>query len=131
MVQNLVDETYGKFKSVVADGRSKAKATNEEVRGLAENWAEYADGRILSGREAHSVGFVDELGSFKTAATRAEKLAGVTDANLVEYQPRVDFADLFSLWGQSESRAVKLDLGVEMPQLEAGRMYFISSTYLH
>jgi protease-4 len=131
MVQKLIDETYGKFKSVVADGRTKAKAANDEVRGLAENWAEYADGRILSGREAHAAGFVDELGSFKTAAARAEKLAGVEAANLVEYRQRVDFADLFSLWGQSEAHAVKLDLGVEMPQLEAGRMYFISSTYLH
>jgi protease-4 len=131
MVQNLIDETYGKFKSVVADGRTKAKAANEEVRGLTDNWADYADGRILSGREAHAAGFVDELGSFNTAAARAEKLAGVKDANLIEYRPRVDFADLFSLFGQSEARAVKLDLGVEMPQLEAGRMYFISSTYLH
>jgi protease-4 len=131
MVQKLIDETYGKFKSVVADGRTKAKAANEEVRGLTENWADYADGRILSGREAHAAGFVDELGSFKTAAARAEKLAGVEEANLVEYRQRVDFADLFSLWGQSEAHAVKLDLGVEMPQLEAGRMYFISSTYLH
>jgi protease IV len=131
MVQKLIDETYARFKAVVADGRTRAQAANADVRGLGDNWAEFADGRIFSGREAHAAGFVDELGNFPTAVARAQKLAGVAEANLIEYRQRSEFADLFSIWGQSEARTVKLDLGVEMPQLEAGRMYFISSTYLH
>jgi len=79
-----------------------------------------------------SVGLVDELGNFEDAVNRAEKIAGVTgNATLIEYRQRMDFADIFGLWGQSESRAVKLDLGIESPKLEAGRAYFLAPTYLH
>ena len=40
-------------------------------------------------------------------------------------------ADLFRLFGQTESKAVKVDLGVEMPKLQAGQLYFLSPTFLH
>ena len=133
MVQKLIDETYGKFKQVVAEGRKKARQENKEVRALAANWQEYADGRVLSGKEAKDIGLVDELGDFDDAVSRAEELAGVSGtATLIEYRQRLDFADIFGLWGQSESRAaVKVDLGIESPKIEAGRMYFMSPTYLH
>lgn len=134
MVQKLIDDTYAKFKQVVADGRKNAHQENKDVRALTPNWQEYADGRVLSGKEAKEIGLVDELGDFDDAVSRAEELGDVTGtATLVEYRQRVDFADLFSLWGQSESRAVevKVDLGFEAQKIEAGRMYFIAPTYLH
>src|SRR5580692_5576058 len=62
MVQALIDETYQKFKSVVADGRGIAHEKNKnEGRALAQNWADFADGRVLSGTQALKLGFVDEL----------------------------------------------------------------------
>ena len=64
-----------KFKSVVADGRKNASAANKDVRPLIKNWADYADGRILSGKEALEIGLVDQLGSFEDAVNRAEKIA--------------------------------------------------------
>lgn len=132
MVQKLIDDTYAKFKQVVATGRKKAHEDNKDVRALAPNWQEYADGRVLSGKEAREIGLVDELGDFEAAISRAEELAGVSGtATLIEYRQRIDFADLFGLWGKSESRAIKVDLGIEAPKIEAGRMYFISPTYLH
>jgi protease-4 len=132
MVQKFIDETYAKFKTVVAEGRKVARERNSNAQTLAKNWADYADGRILSGKDALSVGLVDELGNFEDAVNRAEKIAGVTgNATLIEYRQRLDFADIFGLWGQSESRAVKLDLGIESPKLEAGRAYFLAPTYLH
>lgn len=132
MVQKLIDETYGKFKQVVAEGRKKAREDNKDVRALAGDWQEYADGRVLSGKEAKDIGLVDELGDFNDAVSRAESLANISGAaTLIEYRQRVDFADLLGLWGKSESRAIKVELGVESPKIEAGRMYFISPTYLH
>ena len=74
---------------------------------------------------------MDELGNFDVAVKRAKKIAGVSRANLIEYQPRVDLADLFRLFGQSDAKAIKLDLGMNMPKLEAGRLYFLPPTYLH
>jgi protease-4 len=131
MVQRLVDEVYAKFKQVVAEGRrAAADARSGEGRALASNWTEFADGRVLSGREAYELGFVDELGSFETAVKRAQKLARVPRANLVEYRQRVDLSDLLGLFGQSEARTVKLELGLEPPKLEAGRLYFLPPTYV-
>ena len=52
-------------------------------------------------------------------------------ANLVEYQQRFDFSDFFRLFGQTESKAVKVDLGLEAPKLQAGQLYFLSPTFLH
>ena len=132
MVQALITQTYDKFKNVVEAGRKRASAKNKDKgRTLVEDWAEYADGRILSGTEAFKLGFVDELGTFDDAVKRTQNIAGIHNANLVEYQQRYDLSDLFRLFGQTESKAVKVDLGLEMPKLQAGHLYFLSPTYLH
>jgi protease-4 len=127
MVQSLIDETYQKFKGVVADGRAQAHAKNgKEGKPLANDWTDYADGRVLSGTQALNLGFVDELGDFDDAVSRAEKIAHIDDANLIEYRERYDISDLFSMFGQSSaSHDIKLDLGVEIPKLRADCMYFL------
>ena len=131
MVQNLIDETFGKFKSVVRKGRDAAYDSNNHTGSrLSGDWEDYADGRILSGTEAKRLGFVDELGDFETALSRARTIAGVSDADLVQYQPIFDLSNLFHLFGKSDAKAVKVDLGVDVPQLHAGYMYFLSPTYL-
>jgi protease IV len=132
MVQNLIDETYGRFKAVVADGRKAAHEKNKDKgRALAEDWVDYADGRILSGTEAYRLGFVDELGTFDDTVKRAKAIAGIGKANLIEYKQRYDFADFFRMFGQSESKAVKIDLGMDAPKLKAGQLYFLSTTFFH
>jgi len=130
LIQSLVNETFDKFKAIVAEGRAYAAKKNESdgARPLADNWQQYADGRILSGKEALKLGFVDELGNLDTAVVRARKLAKISDANVIEYQPVFDLSDLFSLFGQSgksEARTVKIDVGVDVPKLQLGRLYFL------
>jgi protease-4 len=127
MVQGLIDETYQKFKSVVADGRGLAHEKNKnEGRALAQNWANFADGRVLSGTQALKLGFVDELGDFDDAVDRAEKIAHIGNANLIEYRERYDISDFLSMFGQnSSSHDIKLDLGVDIPKLQANAMYFL------
>ena len=90
MVQKLIDETYGKFKQVVGDGRAAARDMNKDGRTLVKNWAEFADGRVFSGKEAKELGFVDELGGFDTAVKRAQKLAKIKgDASIIEYRQQI------------------------------------------
>src|SRR5438876_265727 len=102
MIQNMIDETYEKFKTVVAEGRGRSAKENQgEGRALAKNWVDYADGRVLTGKQAHELGFVDELGNFDTAIRRAKKLADIPDANSIRYQEPFDFSRLFGLLGQS------------------------------
>jgi len=127
MVQALINDTYQKFKGVVADGRNNAHDLNKkEGHPLADNWADYADGRVLSGKQALDLGLVDELGDFDDAVDRTEKIAGIDKANLIEYRERYDISNFLSMFGQSsEAHDIKLDLGVDLPKLQAGCMYFL------
>ena len=127
MVQALIDETYGKFKSVVRDGRAAAHDKNKtEGRPLADGWESLADGRVLSGKQALENGFVDQVGDFKDTVKRARQIATIGDANLVEYRERYDISDFLSMFGQSGSaHDIKLDLGLNIPKLREGCMYFL------
>ncbi|HLX96814.1 MAG TPA: signal peptide peptidase SppA [Verrucomicrobiae bacterium] len=134
MVQGLIDETYQKFKDVVAAGRGAAHDQNKkEGRPLALDWANYADGRVLSGTRAYDLGFVDEIGDFQDAVDRTQKIAGIIgNANLIEYRERYDFSNFLHLLGQTDlSHTVKLDLGVDLPKLQAGELYFLSPTFIN
>ena len=133
MVQGLIDETYLKFKTVVADGRKYAHEKNKtEGHVLVNNWTNYADGRVLSGSEAFKYGFVDELGDFDDAVKTTKKITGIARANLIEYRERYDISEFLRLFGQSgAAHDIKLDLGLEMPKLQAGQLYFLSPTFVN
>jgi protease-4 len=135
MVQELIDETYGRFKDVVARGRNRAHEANEdEGRALANDWMDYADGRVLSGTKAHELGLVDQLGNFQDAIAKAAELGNIADpkrANLIRYEQRYSFSDLFSIFGTSEARVLKVDIGMEAPKLQAGQLYFLSTSLMH
>jgi protease-4 len=134
MVQALIDETFNRFKAVVAKGRAEANKKNsgkDSGRKLDRNWEKYADGRVLSGTEALRLGFVDQNGNFEDAVDRAKNIAGISSANLVEFQQRFDFSDIFRMFGKSESRVMKIDWGVEAPKLQAGQLYFLAPTFAH
>jgi protease-4 len=127
MVQSLIDETFQKFKDVVRTGRADAHEKNKaEGKPLASDWADYADGRVLSGTQALTLGFVDQVGDFDDAVKRAQKITHIGDADLIEYRERYDLSDFLSMFGQSGSaHDIKLDLGLDIPKLRAGCMYFL------
>jgi protease IV len=134
MVQSLISEVYGDFKDVVEKGRKDARSHNKDCRELAANWSDYADGRVLSGTEAEKLGFVDKVGNFQDAVEAAKTLGGITgDANLVQYQERMDLSDLFHIFGESkaQTQTVKVDLGFDAPKLQEGHLYFLSPVLTH
>lgn len=132
MIQDMIDETYKKFISVVGEGRRRAGKKNNGVgRSLVENWEQYADGRVLTGRQAFELGFVDEQGSFATALARTKKLAKIGDANVVRYHEPLSLANFFGAFGKAQTRTLKVDLGMDFPKLQVGRLYFLSPTVLH
>jgi protease-4 len=133
MIQSLVDETFGQFKRVVSEGRQQASKRNngnkgDQGRKLVENWVDYADGRVFSGKTAYEYGFVDELGNFEAAIDRAKNLARISEANVIQYQQRFDLSHLFRLLGKSDAGKIKIDAGIDVPRLKAGHLYFISPT---
>ena len=128
MVQDLIIQTYRQFTNVVVVGRGAAHDINKkDGNALISNWADYADGRVLSGADALKYGFVDQLGDFDDAVKHAEELANKGQkANLVEYRERYDITDFLSMFGQSSKAPdIKLDLGVNFPKLQAGERYFL------
>jgi len=132
MLQALIDETFAKFKKVVQEGRKGATTFNKgHGRSLVSGWEEYADGRVLSGRQAYEHGFVDQLGDFETAVKKARELAGIPHSNLVRYQRFFDLSSLFRLFGKQENQSLKIDWGVELPKLQVGRLYFLPATLFH
>jgi protease-4 len=73
ILQRLLDDVHGQFVDVVAKTR---KLDRKKVEALA-------DGRIFSGREAKSLGLVDQLGNLQDAIERAANLAGIPGKPIV------------------------------------------------
>ena len=66
LLQNLVNKAYEQFVNVIAKARNLS----------AEKVKEFADGRIILGEQALSLGLVDQLGSLEQASQLALSLAG-------------------------------------------------------
>jgi protease-4 len=62
-----MDEIYQRFKTRVAAGRGQSSETIEEI----------ARGRVWTGRQALSLGLIDEIGDFEAAVRRAKELAEI------------------------------------------------------
>jgi protease-4 len=133
MVQALINETYDRFKQVVQTGRDRSYDANHQAgKALAKDWRDYADGRVLSGTQALKLGMVDSLGNFEDAVKQAIKLSKAeADANLIKYEQRYDLGDFLRAFGKTEAPVVKVDLGIDAPKLQTGRLYYLSPTFLH
>jgi protease-4 len=134
MVQDMIMETYQKFKSVVREGRADAASRNNgKGRSLAKNWEDFADGRILTGTNAYSLGFVDQLGTFQTAVETAKKITSISEARLIRYEVPFSLSRLLGMSAQAraDAKTIKVDLGMDLPKLQAGRMYFLSSAFAY
>jgi len=76
VLQNVVDEFYGRFLEVVAAGRPGLAA--DRVKALA-------DGRIYTGTQAVANGLADAEGDMKDAVALAKKVAGLKAVKVVMY----------------------------------------------
>jgi len=88
MMQGIVDESYNRFISIVADSR---KLNLDTVK-------TFADGRIFSGRQAKKLGLVDQIGDMDDTVVLAKQMAHISDATVVEYDPPFSFGSLLSLF---------------------------------
>jgi protease-4 len=67
LLRRWMDEIYQRFKARVAAGRGRSLEAIEEV----------ARGRVWTGRQALSLGLIDEVGDFEAAVRRAKELADI------------------------------------------------------
>ena len=80
----LVNEAYQGFVDVIVEGRGMERT--EVIR--------LADGRIYTGRQAQTLGLIDELGNLEDAIEGAKNLAGLSDALVVRYRAFNTLRDL-------------------------------------
>lgn len=84
LVGDLLDDVYDQFLEVISTQRG---IDLEEVR-------KFADGRLLTGRQAYELGLVDRLGDFRDAINLAGELAGIKGEPVI-IKPR---KKVISLW---------------------------------
>ena len=120
-VQGFVMSTYEKFLGIVA------KERNLPADGLRTT---IADGRILSGRDAHEHKLIDGLGQIEDAFRKAKELGNAPDAAMVKYGPPFNFGRIFRALSQAGNSKIEVSLPKQLvPQLESGRAYFLPSYY--
>lgn len=100
VIQQLVEQTYEIFVNRVAESRDMARDRVNEI----------ARGRVWSGRRAHELGLVDELGGLDVAVRGAAELAEVDDYR-VEYVERE--LSPFERWIMEMSTGVMAAAGLQ------------------
>lgn len=120
-VQGFVMSTYEKFLGIVAKERNLPA---DSLRNTV------ADGRILSGRDAHDNKLIDGLGQLEDAFQKAKELGNASQATVVKYGAPFTFGRFFRALGQAADSKIELTLPKHLlPQLESGRAYFLPSYY--
>ena len=104
-----VDRTYRNFIHLVAEAR---KLPQDRV-------AELAQGRVYTGRQAKTLGLVDELGGLETAITLAKQKAGLpAAAEALWVEPPMSMTDVWAERLLSKAVAVS---GVKAALQSVGR----------
>ena len=119
-VNLLVQNTFQEFLAIVAAGRPGFNKDPAQVRA-----APFADGRILSGREALAYGLVDGLGYFEDAVAKARSLGRAPGAKVVRLKRSFNLAEfLFSVKGSLPLR-VGPPLPEEWSRIRPGQPYYL------
>jgi len=87
LMDKLIRPTYDRFVGLVNDGRSML--TESEVK-------ELADGSIFGAAEALDKHLIDQIGYLDEAIALAESLAGIENAQVIEYERPFSLATVFS-----------------------------------
>ena len=104
--QEITDQAYGKFLSIVAEAR---ELDLEEAR-------ELADGRVYTGQQALDLGLVDTLGDLPDAIADAAELGGIEgEPRLIEYEQAPSLIEMLLSGISSFPSSISVDdfLGIE------------------
>jgi protease-4 len=94
LVKALMEDTYGVFKSRVAEGRHKTLDQVEQI----------AKGRVWTGAKAKELGLVDDLGGLDAALDAARAVAKVdAGVDLEVYPASITLRDVLHSFGQVQT----------------------------
>jgi protease-4 len=86
--ERLLEPAYNRFVSVVKEGRQKALSADEVEK--------LADGSIFVADRALEAKLIDKIGYLDDAIARVKTLAGIEDAQVVEYRRPLSFLGLLN-----------------------------------
>lgn len=76
LLQKLVNDFYAGFKDIV-------KASPNKI--ADKDWPMLTDGRIVTGKDAASLGLIDQTGTLDDAIAKAKELAHIQKAKIITY----------------------------------------------
>jgi protease-4 len=97
--QNVIDDMYRQFLSIVGKGR--ANLTADQIRAAA-------DGRIYTAEQAKELGLVDDIGYLSDAIAAAKKAAKLDKAQVVIYHQAGDFKSTIYSMGNGGTGGLNL-----------------------
>ena len=120
--QNIINELYGQFVDVVAEGRPEL--SREEVLTLA-------DGRVYTASQALEHKLIDRIGTMRDAIELAKEKAGVKKAKVISYRrPHLQAANYYARQDQDPVTGrvtlLNVDLGANEMGTKAPFMYLWS-----
>lgn len=84
LIQGEVDEAYGQFVGIVAEGRDLPRSKVESM----------ATGQTWSGSRAKKLGLIDEIGTYQDALDAAAKAGGIEgDYDIISFESGDDFVN--------------------------------------
>lgn len=117
--ERLLEPAYERFVDVIQEGRRKALSPSE-VRNLA-------DGGIYVADEAEAVQLIDRVGYIDEAVAMVKALAGIQDAQVVEYRTPFSFIELL---GAQEGKANLLHLDrAKLFELSTPQVLYLWNAY--
>ena len=120
-VESMVMQVYERFLGIVSQAR------NLPADGLRDT---FADGRIITGKDAKEAGLVDQLGYVEDAYDKARALANAPEAGVIRYQSGINFQRLLRLLGAGAQSKVQVQLdGAPRFRLQPGQAYLLPEFY--
>jgi protease-4 len=120
-VEGMVMQVYDRFLGIVSRSRNLPSDALRDT---------FADGRIITGKDAKEAGLVDQLGYVEDAYDKARALADAPDAGVIRYQSGINFQRLLRWLGAGAGSKVQLQLeGAPRFRLQPGQAYLLPEFY--
>ncbi len=79
LIRNLLDDSYEEFIEVIAEGRDLKR----------EDILPFADGRLMSAKDALNAGFIDKIGGFEEGVSYIKEAWGVETVNIENFDRKL------------------------------------------
>ncbi|HUT09934.1 MAG TPA: signal peptide peptidase SppA [Thermoguttaceae bacterium] len=116
----LVDDSFVRFKQIIADGRPKLK---DKLKENPQAIDDLATGQIYNAQQALDSGLIDEIAFVERAIARAVELAGLDADNVQVVEYKRELGLMGALLG-SKAQSQSLDLAA-MLDMAAPRAYYL------